>query len=120
MSASSRMTGDTVLPQTATISDFSEDAWADGTALDCHVQQQQAGPNTQHGSRGQVLFYKVFFSANPSLSPANRLKWTHQGGVELSSSKILRVLDAYARARPGEEPLFWVADCELVSTRRES
>lgn len=119
MSLDSITSGDTVVVQNATISDFSEEAWEDGEGLDCHVQQQQAAGSQQHGTRGEVRYYKAFFSFDPQLSAANRLKWTQQGGAELSTPKILRVIDTYSRARPGEEPMFWVADCEDLTNRRE-
>jgi hypothetical protein len=125
MPIADRCTGDKVVRQTVThtIGAMGGDArtYADGSTLDCCIQTPGASEITSYAARGQRLTHWVFFSADPNLTPDQRLKVTQQAGVTLGTAIYLRVLDCYAEGRPGPaaEDLLWVADCEQVSTRSE-
>lgn len=112
-------TGDTVVPQSASTSDFAEEYYTDGTALDCLAQIMSASEARQYDARGERRFHTFFFATDPGITIGHRLKWTHQGGVAFTTAKLLRVVGTYNEGRPGEPPLLYIVDAELVTSRRE-
>lgn len=111
--------GDTVVKETATPTVSSRGdqsrSWSAGGSLECTVQTMSARDAEKYAAGGSSFFYSVFFSANPSLTRNNRLRWTVRAGVSLSPPIYLKVLDCYPEGPPGEDQL-WVADCSQETT----
>lgn len=107
--------GDTVVRETAThaVSSSGDDVrtWVAGASLECLVQTMGASEAQRYAVNGSRFLYNVFFSADPSLTRNNRLKWATRAGASLSTPIYLKVLDCYPEGIPGEDQL-WVADCE--------
>jgi hypothetical protein len=122
MSIASLCTGDIVVKQafTHTAGPSMDDIRdpVDIATLSCLVQIPSARELAAYAARGSAFSHWVFFSADPSLTVNNRLKWTVQANVTLPAPKYLRVLDCYPEGRPGENML-WIADCELQTIRAE-
>lgn len=117
-------TGDTIVPQTESVTTGEAFgvvySYTDGTALDCLVQSVNASESEQQATRGQRTRYNLFFVSNPSLTQGKRLKWTHHAGTALTTPIFMRVLSQYDEGRPGEDQWLWVVDAEEDTTRREA
>lgn len=115
MSILSLTSQDTVVVQSLTATTGAAmgvaEAWADGATVDCLVQTVDAQESLAYSDRGMKFTHEVFFSSDPALTNAHRLKW--------KTTHFLRVLSLYVEGRPGTD-LLWVARCSEETTRRES
>jgi len=122
MSIESLTTGDTVVKQTAThtmgAAGGDVPTFSDAATLTCLVQTPGSSESRGYAARGLRLTHKAFFSADPTLTTNDRLKWTSQGDVALSPVVYLRVIGMLSQGRPGAT-LLWIADLEQVTTRPE-
>lgn len=124
-------TGDTIIPQAATVSQGASGGRAytyptagHGSPLDCRVDTLSASEAREYAARGQRRTHNVFFASDPGLSNPNgyRFKWTTTDGNTrtLSPALYLRVHAIEYENSPDGDLQLWIAICEWESTREDA
>lgn len=113
-------TGDRIVVQSQSVTDFEGESWTNSYSLDCHVQQRETSKDIAFETRGQKRKFQIFFRCDPEVVIDNRIVWTHQGGVALEYPKTLHVIGHHSRARPGQQAFLWVVECEQISNLLEN